>query len=137
MDELKMLIELVRDLPALAIWLLVAFYGYKVIIVGSIYGVIRFIVERLHSWATTPKERLERVDIQGVINGMVITSGNCHSELVAQLNRVRGKNLGIQSDYIHTQSVQWLRAAIDAKEAADQEHARNAAEPARAVGAVQ
>src|SRR5690606_22018047 len=127
MDELKMLIELVRDLPALAIWLLVAFYGYKVIIVGFIYGVIRFTVDRLHSWLTTPKERLERVDIQGVINGMTITSGNCHSELVAQLNRVRGKNLGIESDYIHSQSVQWLRDAIDAKEAADADRARKAA----------
>ena len=40
---------------------------------------------------------------------------------IAQLHRLRGRGLKIESDYIHAASVQWLREAIDAKIAEDQE----------------
>lgn len=124
MEELKLLVSLVKDLPAMAIWLLVIFYGYKVLIAGSIYGVIRFAIDRLHSWVTTPKHLLVKEDITGVIEGMTITRDGSHRELVAQLNRLRGKGMHSDSSYIHRKSVDWLREAIDAKEA--QEHARGA-----------
>ena len=124
MEELKLLITLVKDLPAMAIWLLVIFYGYKVIIAGSIYGVIRFAINRLHSWATTPKEELTRYNVTGQIDGMTITKGGAHEALLAQLNRLRGKRVGFESDYIHECSVAWLREAIDAKEAADRDKAK-------------
>lgn len=119
MEELKLLIAMVKDLPSMAIWLLAIFFAYKVMIVGSIYGVIRFGIDRLHSWLTTPKQRLEQVDITGVINGMTITQDGSHDALVSQLNRLRGKATGIRSNYIHSTSVNWLREAIDAKEADD------------------
>lgn len=128
MNELKLLIQLVSELPAMAIWVLVGFYAYKVIIVGSIYGVIRFGIDRLHSWLTTPKHRLERVDISGVLNGTTITNDGSHEALIAQLNRIRGKGLGINSTFIHHRSVEWLREAIDAKEKSDIEIARVRAE---------
>lgn len=124
MEELKLLITLVKDLPAMAIWLLVIFYGYKVIIVGSIYGVIRFAISRLHSWATTPKHKLQRVDITGDIQGMAITSGGAHEALIGQLHRLRGRGTGIDSKYIHAQGVDWLREAIDAKIAAEHQAAK-------------
>lgn len=47
MDVFNSIIELVKALPDLAIWILVIFYGFKVVVVGSIYGVIRFVVDRL------------------------------------------------------------------------------------------
>ncbi len=35
MEELKLLIEMVADLPQMALWVLVGFFVYKVVIVGS------------------------------------------------------------------------------------------------------
>ena len=119
MEELKLLITMVADLPSLAIWVLVAFYAYKVAIIGSIYGVIRFAIDRLHSWLTTPKHTLNTVDITAVINGLTITQDGSHAGLIAQLERLRGKGVGIDSNYIHQASVKWLREAIDAKEKAE------------------
>lgn len=119
MEELKLLITLVKDLPAMAIWLLVIFYGYKVVIVGSIYGLFRFAISRLHSWATTPRHKLQRVDILGDIRGMTITHDNSHEALIGQLLRLRGRGIPGGSKYIHGCSVEWLAEAIDAKIAAE------------------
>ena len=57
MDELKLLIEMVANLPQMAIWVLVAFWAYKVVVIGSIYGVIRLAIVKLHDWLTTPRFR--------------------------------------------------------------------------------
>jgi hypothetical protein len=115
MEELKLLIGMVADLPALAIWVLVAFYAYKVMIIGSIYGVIRFAIDRMHSWLTTPKSQMVDVELRGVIDGMCITKGGSHLGLLAQLERLRGVSSEGRLSYIHESDVRWLRDAIDEK----------------------
>lgn len=47
MEELRLLVEMVADLPHMALWVVAAFFVYKVIVVGSIYGVIRFVAAGL------------------------------------------------------------------------------------------
>jgi hypothetical protein len=111
MDEIKQIIEMVAKLPQLAIWVLVAFWAYKVIVIGSIYGVIRFVVEKVHSWATTPKE----FNVRAVLDKWCI-AGEA-DDFIAQVKRIRGKGTNIGSNYVHGCSVQWLREAIDEKEA--------------------
>ncbi len=54
-DELKELIQLVNGLPHLALWVAAGFWAYKVIVIGSIYGLIRFFIEKAHDWLTAPK----------------------------------------------------------------------------------
>lgn len=117
MEELKLLIEMVSHLPAMAMWVLVGFFAYKVVIIGSIYGVIRLAIVKAHSWLTTPKSSLkvEDVELRARIDAFVITTDGSHDALVAQIHRVRGRGLSIKSDYIHRQSVEWLREAIDEK----------------------
>ncbi len=121
MEELKLLIEMVAHLPAMALWVLVGFFAYKVIIVGSLYGVIRYGIWALHSWLTTPKEtsKVEKVNLYGMLHGLCITQDNVHETLIGQLMRVRGKGTGINSTYIHSQSVGWMRQASDDKIAKD------------------
>ena len=41
--------KLVVDSPNIALWVLVIIYGFKVVIVGSIYGVVRFAIDKAHS----------------------------------------------------------------------------------------
>ena len=119
MEELKMLVQMVADLPNAALWVIAALFAYKVCIVGSIYGVIRLAIVKTHDWLITPRHELRKVSVEmeGMIRGMVITQ---HQEaFIAQLNRLRGKGLRIPSDYVHGDSVEWLRQAIDDKEAKD------------------
>lgn len=114
MEELKLLIDLVANLPAMALWVLVGFFAYKVVIIGSIYGVIRFVAGRLFDWLQQRKAReVEYKEIRPMLEGMCIKAET--DRLIAQLNRLRGKGLNIESDYIHSQSVDWLRDAIDQK----------------------
>jgi hypothetical protein len=105
--------------PSLAVWALVVVYAYKAIVVGSIYGVIRFCVTQLRVVMTTPKHTLEKVEIEAKLRSLTIPG--CHEDLIAQIDRLSGVHTGVSTDkaymnkYIHAQDVRWLREAIDAK----------------------
>lgn len=92
------------------------FFFYKLFIVGSIYGVIRLGIDRLHSWLTTRK--VEYKEIRPILDGICIKTST--DALIAQIYRLKGRGItGVNSDYIHSQSVDWLREAIDEKVHAD------------------
>jgi hypothetical protein len=122
MEELKLLVQMVASLPTLAIYVIIAFYIYKVTIIGSIYGVIRFAVGKLHDWAVTRKTLptiTQTIRFEDILNGITLNDEDVKKELIMQIKRVCGKNVGIDSDYIHGRSVEWLRQAIDDKELKD------------------
>lgn len=88
MEELKQLIELVLKLPNTALWILAGYLAYKLAIVGSIYGTIKFTVEKLHSWATksevtvyTWKEGIEPIsaEVKDSIINSLLRLKNCLS----------------------------------------------------------
>ena len=104
MEELKLLIEMVSNLPQMALWVLAGFWAYKVIVVGSIYGLIRFIT--LHAYKVISSNRItnkiSRLDD--------ITIGkNTVPLLIAELKRIP---LGM---FIREEHVKWLAEAIDEK----------------------
>lgn len=120
MDELKLLIEMVANLPTLAVWVLVGYLIYKIAVIGSIYGLIRFAIDKLHDWLANANQRkIQNVDIRAYLDGVCITSDGTHNALLAQVHRLKGKATNINSTYIHMCSVDWLREAIDDKEAKD------------------
>jgi hypothetical protein len=123
MEELKLLVEMVSNLPAMALWVIAFFFGYKVLIVGSIYGVIRFCVQKGYDSIVAWKIKAENKTYE--VDRLVITG--CFSALMDQLRRVRGKGTNINSDYIHGCSVDWLREAIDEKIAKDEAAKKKAA----------
>ncbi len=101
MDELKMLIEMVANLPSLAVWVLVGYLVYKISVIGSIYGVIRLLIIKahdvlLHRGYTVTETQLRCVDRQ------------VHAALVEQCLRLREN-----SRYIHMSDVLQLSNAID------------------------
>jgi len=109
MDELKLLIEMVANLPSMALWVLVGFWAYKVICIGSIYGVIRLAITKAHDWLSNPRSK----EIRPLLEGLVI-SGEME-ELIRQLKRIRNKGFNSNSSYIHGSDVEWLSQAIDEK----------------------
>lgn len=103
MEELKLLVGMVSDLPSMALWVIAAFFGYKTLIVGSIYGVIRFVAGQLFDWLKVRK--VQHVEVRAMIDGMCIDG--TVSGLTAQLMRLT------HSKYIHGGGVDRLRQAID------------------------
>lgn len=117
MNELKLMCELVSGLPNMALWVIAALFAYKVVFIGSVYGVIRFSVDRLYKWLVTekakPPREVEYKEIRPMLDGICIKATT--DALIAQLHRLKGKGISIESEYIHAQSVDWLRQAIDDK----------------------
>lgn len=116
MEELQVIVEMVAKLPQTALWVLIGFWAYKVMIVGSIYGVIRFVVSKAHDYLVQRKvipPEVKQIEVRVLVDGICIA--NAVDPLLAQLRRLIGMNTGIHSHYVHRQSVDWLRDAIDEK----------------------
>jgi hypothetical protein len=107
MEELQILVGMVADLPSMALWVIAFFFAYKVLILGSIFGVIKLAILKLHDWLTTTPTKVS-------LNGMCITG--TEGGLLAQIERVKRST----GRYVHDSDVDWLRKAIDMKEAADE-----------------
>ena len=101
MEELKLLVEMVASLPQMAIWVLVAFWCYKVVVIGSIFGIVRMAILKVHDWLTKPKV------INYKVGGRAVNEDVLHA-LNEQINRIS------DSMYIHSTDVENLRKAIDA-----------------------
>ena len=113
MDELKILIEMVAELPQMAIWVLVLFFCYKTVVIGSIFGIGKMLIEKIHSVLTTPRHELKIVDIRVELDGNVISGGL--SPLLSQISRMRvhcNLKRKIDTDYIHGYHTEWLEKAI-------------------------
>jgi hypothetical protein len=121
MDELKLLAEMVANLPAMALWVIAFFFGYKVVVVGSIYGVIRFVAQKAHESIVFYKSRPKEVQEIHKIRDITITE--CMDDLIRQLRRVAGKRVYNGSQHIHPASVDWLSEAITDKIAKDEAEA--------------
>lgn len=103
MDELKLLIEMVANLPTLAVWVLVGFLCYKISVVGSIYGVIHLAIVKFHDWATRPPPPKVLT-----LRGKTI-SQDVADRLETAVTRIPG-NKGLL--YIHNDDVSALEEAI-------------------------
>lgn len=100
MEELKLLISMVNDLPALATWVLVGYLIYKITVIGSIYGVIRLLIVKMHDVLMDRKAIVKPGEIPCI-------DDTVHAALIIQCNRLK------TTRYIHSSDVQNLANAID------------------------
>lgn len=110
MEELKILVDMVAGLPNMALWVIAAFWAYKVVVIGSVYGVIRLAINKTHSWLTTPKHELVTKEVRGELEGITL-DGVVLNELIRQIKRLKKDGLC----YIHSSDVDMLRDALDSK----------------------
>lgn len=115
MEELKLIVEMIAKLPQTALWVLIGFWAYKVIVIGSVYGLIRFAIDKLHSWLTKPKHEMVTHDVRMMLDGEAVSGAK--EALVVQLQRIKRRT----GQYVHGSDVDWLRQAIDDKIAKDGE----------------
>lgn len=98
MEELKLLIEAVAGLPTITLWVLVGYLTYKLAVIGSMYGVIRFGISKFVEWKTMPREF--KVGTQ------------CINEDVERGLQVQIARL-VSYSYIHGDAVGTLKQALD------------------------
>jgi hypothetical protein len=110
---LELVIDLVKELPELAIWVLVILFGYKIAVVGSAYGLIRYAISKLAEVLKWRRENVKTLRVRGEIDAMLITMEWPY--LKQQLERLRGINVSCSSEYIHRQSIQFLEDALTEK----------------------
>lgn len=91
----------------MALWVLAGFWVYKVVVIGSIYGLIKFIVTKLHSWLTMPKNEL--VNVRRMLDKHAMA--DCVDDLIVEIKRAKRAT----GNFIHDSDVAWLRDAISEK----------------------
>lgn len=133
-EELKTLLDAVASIPTLAVWVAIGFLFYKVFIWGSVVAALlkswSLLIEWMGRWvdakprlADTELEKLKvskMPEVKQLYVGKVTITGE-EGYLLQQIKRCAGKGIGINSQYLHQQSIDWLRDAIDEKELREQE----------------
>jgi len=104
MEELQLLIHTIAGLPALTVWVLGGYLIYKLAVLGSLYGTIRYLADKFVEWRTKPQETTVTKEFN--LQGIAITEGIANG-LVAQICRIA------RSGYIHSPDLIFLRDALD------------------------
>lgn len=105
MEELQILVNMVAELPTMALWVLLGFWAYKIIVVGSIYGVIKFCSQKIHDVFVAYSVKSQNIRL--LLDGEIISGTK--EALMAQLQRIKS------TAYIHGSDIDWLRDAITEK----------------------
>jgi len=76
------------------------FFMYKVVVIGSIYGVIRFVAQKIHDMYIK--------ETKFIIGNSVVINSEVNDDLLVQIKRLK-----LHGSYIHASDVDWLRDQID------------------------
>lgn len=101
---------ILKDLPELAIWILLGILFYKVVIVGSIFGIIKLAINSAKEVAIKPKEKIIKYDI----GKKFIKTDGAHSSFMELLDLLNS-GVSINSDYVHRADVDFLVDAYKEK----------------------
>lgn len=108
MEEIETIIKAIAGLPNMAIWALVIFYGYKVVVIGSVYGLIRFVVSKgVDAYTSSRRQRIE-VAIDDVVYY------DSKERLISELRRVIPADIKYSGTNTDSALV-WLNDAITQK----------------------
>ncbi len=102
MEELKEILHIIAGLPSLTVWVLVGFLVYKLAVIGSIYGTIRFAIQQFVVWRAASLSRPFKM-------GSRMIDESVSEALQGQIVR-----LCSVTGYVHHSDVVRLQRAIDA-----------------------
>lgn len=113
-EEIRELVDILKETPQYVIWILAGFMAYKMFILGSIYGLIRLAIIKVHDWLVKPKHELVALEYKDQIRGLLISTSE--KPAADTLRRIKSRKGRMSStDYLHDDDLQWLEAAIDEK----------------------
>jgi len=109
---------ILKDLPEIAVWILLGILFYKITILGSIFGIIKLAINKLHDFST--RERVVKKTM--TINDKIITADNTHMVLVDFLDNVIALNIRESThkgSYLHRSDIDSIKDAFHEKRARD------------------
>lgn len=112
METLQSLATIIKDLPDTAIWIIAIYFFFKLAIVGSIYGVIRLAIIKLHDVLVTKNKAPTEVGV--ALDGRVISRNKV--AFLGQIDRISAHcNEGTSVSTLHSDATTFLRKAIDSQ----------------------
>lgn len=111
MEEIKTLVNAVAGLPNLAVWVVLGFLLYKMSILASLYGTIRFVAQKTHGFGVAKKTAAPIVrEIHDKMGEIYIHSP---ASLQSLLSHIAVRDSPNKSpNHIHTSDVDWLRSVV-------------------------
>ena len=106
MELLKTLAEIVKDLPDQALYVLIIYFLYKLIIVGSWIAVARLAIIKLHNFLTREKK------VQYKWRAINFTSGT-ERLLEKQIFRLLNRKHYHTYEFLHESDIEILEKLID------------------------
>lgn len=115
MNEIKeLLFKILEESPQIAIWVLVIIYGYKIVFVGSIFALLKFLMASICGTIQSIKEKNNELEEQKLkherqletapkkwdIEGAIISDEKTKLELSALLNELKEEGAYIHSTHI-------------------------------------
>lgn len=100
-ELMQQLMEIVKGMPQLAIWVLAGILFYKTVIVGSVFGILKLLINKGAS-VMSQKDITYKIETRFVDPAVL-------SEFMALLNEVDGLHSGYR---INTSVIQKVRKAI-------------------------
>lgn len=110
-DALKEVGELVKQLPELSIWILCGLLLYKVIIVGSWFGIARLLILKGHNLILGEHE-VKKIRICD-LSGNMLTYNSTPEKFFALLSSVQC----LRGGKIDSKDLDWVIEAIEEKKA--------------------
>lgn len=119
-EELKMVLDSIGDLTGVALWVVGFFIVFKLVVylstTGAVVFLVKMLIEKLHSYGTMKKEPDNVFHSWNYADDICISCDDTRKMIERVLDRVKGKNISIESKYIHRESAQWLLDAVNEKE---------------------
>lgn len=116
MEEIKVIIDAIAGLPQIALWVLIGFWCYKVVVVGSIYGVIRFTVAKLHD-AYVNRHITKNTNITTQVHDCLIVGEEdafmVQVKRLVKLQQTKVRAITTPFKYIHSYGVDIFKEALD------------------------
>lgn len=108
MELLKEIADLLDKFPQLALWILTGLLFYKVVIIGSYFGILRLLILKGHDYLRSPKEVIQKIKI----TDHCYSHDGADAELLRFLERYNkfkgGHNLAI-SDVQYIEKIFWQK----------------------------
>ncbi len=109
-EELKMILELLGDLGAYAVWVAVAYFMFKLVTLASWVLLIKYVVTKIYDYAIANKKEVFKLD------GHFVDSSR--ESFLSFVESIKGAD-GIQSQYIHSSDIEFVKKAIKEKQDRD------------------
>lgn len=111
---------ILKDLPDLAIWILIGILFYKTVIIGSIFSVTKLLINKVHDAITKPKVIEKKV----TLDDMFITHDGTYEKfksIISEMIYYNGGDASSKGRFLHSSDVEFIKQAIIEKRKRDNE----------------